>query len=165
MVYLRQTWNFRSHAVSACISLWHHRLMHACIAHDITGLCMQLLHGLYCFNFISDIPYSSYFVFTFRMLKWHLHLACCPLATWLIRKLSYCLRKKYNNALFSSFWPPVFGVGDQPAPAAVPGPNDGRDGSRTAVTFLVVGDWLQLRPWQPGNLCHRLRHNKLHGRP
>ncbi len=28
-VYLRQTWNFRSHAVSACIGLWHHRLMHA----------------------------------------------------------------------------------------------------------------------------------------
>ncbi len=29
-VYPRQTWNFRSHAVSACIGLWHHRLMHAC---------------------------------------------------------------------------------------------------------------------------------------
>jgi len=28
-VYPRQTWNFRSHAVSACIDLWHHRLMHA----------------------------------------------------------------------------------------------------------------------------------------
>jgi hypothetical protein len=27
-VYLRHTWNFRSHAVSACIGLWHHRLMH-----------------------------------------------------------------------------------------------------------------------------------------
>ncbi len=29
-VYLRQTCNFRSHAVSACISLWCHRPMHAC---------------------------------------------------------------------------------------------------------------------------------------
>jgi len=28
-VYPRQTWNFRSHAVSACIGLWHHRPMHA----------------------------------------------------------------------------------------------------------------------------------------
>ncbi len=29
-VYPRQTWNFRSHAASACISLWCHRPMHAC---------------------------------------------------------------------------------------------------------------------------------------
>ncbi len=28
-VYQRQTWNYRPHAVSACIGLWHHRLMHA----------------------------------------------------------------------------------------------------------------------------------------
>ncbi len=28
-VYQRQTWNFRFHAVSACIGLWHHRPMHA----------------------------------------------------------------------------------------------------------------------------------------
>ncbi len=34
-IYLRQTWNFRSHAVSACIGMWHHRPMDArtaCIA-------------------------------------------------------------------------------------------------------------------------------------
>ncbi len=31
-VYPRQTWNFSSHAVSACISLCHHRPMHACTA-------------------------------------------------------------------------------------------------------------------------------------
>ncbi len=29
-VYPRQTWNFRSHAVSACIGLWHHWFMHTC---------------------------------------------------------------------------------------------------------------------------------------
>ncbi len=32
----------------------------ACEVHasacDVTGLCMQLLHGLCCFDFISDIP-------------------------------------------------------------------------------------------------------------
>ncbi len=31
-VYPRQTWNFRSHAVSACICLWCHEPMHACTA-------------------------------------------------------------------------------------------------------------------------------------
>ncbi len=31
-VYPRQTWNFSSHVVIACISLWHHRPMHACTA-------------------------------------------------------------------------------------------------------------------------------------
>jgi hypothetical protein len=64
-VYLRQAWNFRSHAVSACLGLWHcmhltglcmHEL-HA-LPHDITGQCMQLLHGLCCFDFVSDIPLS-----------------------------------------------------------------------------------------------------------
>jgi len=40
-VYLRQTWNFRSHAVSACIGLWHHWLMHA--PH-------RLMHCMYCMH-------------------------------------------------------------------------------------------------------------------
>ncbi len=51
-VYLRQTWNFRSHAVSACISLWHHwpmhaphRLMHACTA-CITPWCHRRMHAV-----------------------------------------------------------------------------------------------------------------------
>jgi len=26
------------------------------VGHDITGQCMQLLHGLCCFDFVSDIP-------------------------------------------------------------------------------------------------------------
>jgi hypothetical protein len=26
------------------------------LACDVTGQCMQLLHGLCCFDFISDIP-------------------------------------------------------------------------------------------------------------
>ncbi len=49
-VYLRQTWNFRSRAVSACISLWchrpmhaPHRLMHACTA-CIAPWCHRLMH-------------------------------------------------------------------------------------------------------------------------
>jgi hypothetical protein len=28
------------------------------LPHDITGQCMQLLHGLCCFDFVSDIPLS-----------------------------------------------------------------------------------------------------------
>jgi hypothetical protein len=38
-----------------------HRLMHACtacIAHGVTAQCMQLLHGLCCFDFTLDIPLS-----------------------------------------------------------------------------------------------------------
>jgi len=31
---------------------------YACIAHDITDWCMRLLHGLCCFDFVSDIPLS-----------------------------------------------------------------------------------------------------------
>jgi len=68
-VYLRQTWNFISHAVSACsnrvIGPWCHRhiqheftswcMLHT-LPHDVTGWCMQLLHGLCCFHFVSDIP-------------------------------------------------------------------------------------------------------------
>jgi len=63
-VYRRPTWNFRSHVVSACISLWchrpmhvPHRLMHA-LPHDVTGWCMQLLHWICYFDFVSDIPLS-----------------------------------------------------------------------------------------------------------
>ena len=44
-VYPRQTWNFRAHAVSACISLWHHGAMHAvqtCIS--LSGACIGLSH-------------------------------------------------------------------------------------------------------------------------
>ncbi len=41
-VYLRQTWNVRSHAVSACIGLWHHRLMHA--LHWLMHACMHYMH-------------------------------------------------------------------------------------------------------------------------
>ncbi len=49
-VYPRQTWNFRSHAVSACsnhvIGPWHHRLMHATQA-DRGKTC---LYGMYCMH-------------------------------------------------------------------------------------------------------------------
>ncbi len=51
-VYPRQTRNFRSHAVSACISLWchrpmhaHHILMHACTA-GIAPWCHRLMHAV-----------------------------------------------------------------------------------------------------------------------
>jgi hypothetical protein len=51
-VYRRQTWNFRSHALSACISLWchrsmhaPHRLMHACTA-CIAPWCHRLMHAV-----------------------------------------------------------------------------------------------------------------------
>ncbi len=30
----------------------------ACMPRDVTGRCMQLLHGLCCFDFVSDIPLS-----------------------------------------------------------------------------------------------------------
>ncbi len=61
-----KVWNQynRAHAVSACIGLWRHRLMHSPhrlmhvlheLPHDITGWCMQLLHGLCCFDFVLDI--------------------------------------------------------------------------------------------------------------
>jgi hypothetical protein len=39
-----------------------HRLMQsctACIAHDVTGQWMQLVHGLCCFDFVADIPLSQ----------------------------------------------------------------------------------------------------------
>ncbi len=42
-VHLRQTWNFRSHAVSAYISLWHHRLMHA--PHRLMHAPHRLMHA------------------------------------------------------------------------------------------------------------------------
>jgi hypothetical protein len=34
--------------------------MHVLLAlpNDVTGQCMQLLHGLCCFDFVSDIPLS-----------------------------------------------------------------------------------------------------------
>ncbi len=47
-VHLRQTWNFRSHAVSAYIGLRHHRLMHA--PHRLMHACAACIapwhHGL-----------------------------------------------------------------------------------------------------------------------
>ncbi len=53
-VYLRQTWNFRPHAVSTCsnhlIGTWCHS------GHEVMGRCMQFLHGLGCFDFVLDIP-------------------------------------------------------------------------------------------------------------
>jgi hypothetical protein len=51
-VYPRQTWNFRSHEVSACIGLWchglmhgPHRLMHACTAF-IAPWCHRPMHAV-----------------------------------------------------------------------------------------------------------------------
>jgi len=44
-VYPRQTWNFRSLAVSACIGLWHHRLMHARTA-CIASWCHRPMHAV-----------------------------------------------------------------------------------------------------------------------
>ncbi len=53
-VYPRETWNFWSHAVSACSNHvtgpWYH------CSQDVICWCMQLLHGLCCFNFVTDIP-------------------------------------------------------------------------------------------------------------
>ncbi len=76
-VYPRQTWNIKSHAVSACIGpigLWHHRLMHASTEwlgpwhhrpmHAVTAwLC--------CFHFISYIIYLIYiFFYLYLQLFW-----------------------------------------------------------------------------------------------
>ncbi len=51
-VHPRQTWNFRSHAVSACIGLWchgqmhgPHRLMHECTAY-IAPWCHRPMHAV-----------------------------------------------------------------------------------------------------------------------
>ncbi len=72
-VYPRQTWNFRSHAVSACISLWHHRLMHApyklmhaCTAY-IAPWCHRLMHAVTSWTLLfwfclGSTFISSYFV-------------------------------------------------------------------------------------------------------
>ncbi len=71
-VYLRQTWNFRSHAVSACIGLWSrrlmhapHRLMHACTA-CIAPWSPRLMHAVtaWALLFWFQLGYtfiSSYF--------------------------------------------------------------------------------------------------------
>jgi hypothetical protein len=32
-------------------------VLHA-LPHDVTGRCRQLLHGLFCFDIVSDIPLS-----------------------------------------------------------------------------------------------------------
>ncbi len=48
-IYPRQTWNFRAHAVSACIGLWHHGAMNAvcaCISLWCHGPITWLLHAL-----------------------------------------------------------------------------------------------------------------------
>ncbi len=44
-VYLSQTWKLRSHAVSACIGLWRHRLMHAHTA-CIVSRCHRPMHAV-----------------------------------------------------------------------------------------------------------------------
>jgi hypothetical protein len=41
------------HLTSLCMHVLHELL------HDVTGQCMQLLHGLCCFDFILDIPLSA----------------------------------------------------------------------------------------------------------
>jgi hypothetical protein len=40
----------------ACISQAYACIYYIALPHDITGQCMQLLHGLCCFDFVSDIP-------------------------------------------------------------------------------------------------------------
>ncbi len=45
-VYPRQTWNFRAHAVSACISLWRHKTMHAVHAKETSPISM--VHACIC---------------------------------------------------------------------------------------------------------------------
>ncbi len=102
-VYLRQTWNFISHALSACISLWHHRpsmrvtdqcmhVLHA-LSHDITGWCMQLLYGVWCLDFISDIPLPpATLTSALDLLKWMFHkLTCLEQSTF----LRYLWRKPF----------------------------------------------------------------------
>jgi hypothetical protein len=43
-----------------CMHVLHHagQCMHMLHVwpHDVTSQCMQLLHGLWCFDFVSDIP-------------------------------------------------------------------------------------------------------------
>ncbi len=38
------------HLTGLCVHVLH------ALSHDVTGRCMQLPHGLCCFDFVSDIP-------------------------------------------------------------------------------------------------------------
>ncbi len=83
-VYLRQTWNFRSHAVSACIGLWchrpmlaPHRLMHACTA-CIAPWHHRLMHAVtawavllwFCLRYTFISTYFGYSMgYNHRYLK------------------------------------------------------------------------------------------------
>ncbi len=114
-VNLRQTWNFRSHAVSTCIGLWHHRsmhaphrLMHACTAciapwhhrpmHAVTA--WDLLFWFHCGNtFIS-----SYFVSI--LCRFHRHLryidwlmARTASLVCLVSTVSGCHKKHFENKM------------------------------------------------------------------
>ncbi len=67
-VYPRRNQNNRAHVVSACIGLWHHRLMHApyrlmhactaCIAPWCHRLMRAVTAWALLFDFVSDIPLS-----------------------------------------------------------------------------------------------------------
>ncbi len=46
------------HCTGQCMHILHTL---TALPHEVTSRCMQLLHGLCCFDFILDIPYSSYF--------------------------------------------------------------------------------------------------------
>ncbi len=75
-VYQRQTWNFRSHAVSACIGLWCHRPMHACTA-CIAPWHYKLMHAVTAqallFWFCLGIPLPPA---TLEMYGLHRKLKC-----------------------------------------------------------------------------------------
>ncbi len=69
-VYLRQTWNFKSHAESACsnyvIGLWHHRLMHGLTACITPWHRRPILHGLCC----KHCPMTSQANTAWALLFW-----------------------------------------------------------------------------------------------
>ena len=76
-VYHRQTWNFRSHAVSACIGLWCHRLMHA--------------------------PHRFMHACTACIATWH-HRLMHAVTAWALL-FWFCLRCTFTSSYFVKKWP------------------------------------------------------------
>ncbi len=79
-VYPRPTWNFRSHAVSACISLWHHKTMYAltaCIApwHHRPMRAVTEWALLFWFNLGYTFT-SSYFGFAWMFIYIYISMFC-----------------------------------------------------------------------------------------
>ncbi len=95
-VYLRQNWNFRSHAVSAYISLWHQRPMHA--PHRLTYACTACIapwhHRLmravtawallfwFCFRYTFISSYFDPIKNSSHRYLWGMNKVICTVQWW-----------------------------------------------------------------------------------